>query len=349
MPRISVLLPAREAETFLEEAVQSILNQTFRDFELSALYAPSGDGTLAVLEKLARRDRRVKILETHGPNLAADLNEGLRVADGEFIARMDADDVSLPDRFARQTAEFQARPGLGLLGCSARYIDAAGRRGRRIAPPRGVNMERALYWGCPVIHSSVMMRRSVSARHGGYRPFFQQAEDYDLWLRLHGQTEMDNLPDVLLLYRLHGGNSIRRNAPAIRRYAFLAQAAWLSRRKTGRDPLDNPDEPGEPPDPASLPLSETESAGLYGRILAGSTHLLGDERDDPEGNLWWPWVKKIQDKKLRREVEFFCAMRAARFYGMGNPVRCLRHCLRALAAGPDLAAGHGLKLIFPDL
>ncbi|MDR2123640.1 MAG: glycosyltransferase, partial [Desulfovibrio sp.] len=268
MPRISVLLPAREAAAFLEEAVQSILNQTFSDFELLALYAPSGDGTSAVLEKLARRDRRIKILETHGPNLAADLNHGLRVADGEFIARMDADDVSLPERFARQTAGFQARPGLGMLGCSARYIDAAGRRGRRIALPRGAKTTDALYWGCPFIHSSVMLRRSLFERHGGYRPFFQQAEDYDLWLRLHGQTEMDNLPDILLLYRLHGGNSIRRKALEIRRYALPAQAAWLVRRKTGRDPLDGLP---EPPDPACLPLSEDELAGLYGRVLAGST------------------------------------------------------------------------------
>ncbi|MDR2668551.1 MAG: glycosyltransferase [Desulfovibrio sp.] len=342
MPRLSVLLPVRNAEAFLAEAVDSILRQSYRDFELLLLYSPSSDASRAVLESRARRDPRAVVLDVAGSNLAACLNEGLRAANGELIARMDADDIALPERFARQVAAFDARPALGVLGSAVRYINAAGRPGRILVHPRGADIERAFAWGCPFTHSAVMMRRAPLERCGGYRELFSHAEDYDLWLRIGEVTELDNLPEILLYYRLHGRNSVILKALETRRHAFFAQAAQLVRHKSGIDPLDGP---AALPSPESLPLSEDEFAGLRGRILAGAAHLIGDARDDPESAEWWPWPAKIADAGLRRETEFLCAVRAARFYGRDRPLRCLAHCLRAVVRNPARAARYGAAIV----
>jgi hypothetical protein len=342
VPRLSVLLPVRDAETFLAEAVDSILRQSYRDFELLLLYSPSSDASREVLETRVRRDRRAVVLNVSGPNLASCLNEGLRAANGELIARMDADDVALPDRFARQVAAFDVRPALGVLGGSARRIDASGRPGRILAQPRGGDIERAFAWGCPFTHPAVMMRRAPLERCGGYRDLFSYAEDYDLWLRIGEITELDNLPEILLHYRLHGRNSVILKALENRRFAFFAQAARIARRNTGRDPLDGLD---ALPAPESLPLSEEEHAGLRGRMLAGSAHLIGDARDDPESGEWWPRLAKITDKTLRGDVDFLCGVRSARFYGRNNLPRCMAHCLRAVVNNPARAARYGAASI----
>jgi hypothetical protein len=335
-------MPARDAEAFLADAVDSILRQSYRDFELLLLYTPSTDATREVLETCVRRDRRAVVLDVAGPNLASCLNEGLRAANGELIARMDADDVALPERFAHQIAAFDARPALGVLGSAARYINAAGRPGRILAHPRGADIERAFAWGCPFTHSAVMMRREPLERSGGYRELFSHAEDYDLWLRLGETTELDNLPEILLHYRLHGRNSVMVKAVETRRFAFFAQAARIARRKNGRDPLDGLD---SLPAAESLPLTGEEHAGLRGRILAGSAHRIGDARDDPESGEWWPWPAKITDAALRRDVAFFCAVRAARFYGRENPLRCMGHCLRAVVRSPMRAVRYGATIM----
>jgi glycosyltransferase involved in cell wall biosynthesis len=340
VPKISVLLPVRDAQPFLSEALQSIQNQSAGDFELLLLYSPSSDDSRAVLEAFAARDRRLALMDVAGKNLAACLNEGLRAARGEFIARMDADDAAHPDRFARQLAAFAARPDLGALGSAVRHIDAAGRKGRTVKQPRGNDIERALYWGCPFTHSSVMLRRAVLEQVGGYRELFPLAEDYDLWLRLHGRTQMDNLPETLIFYRLHAANSTRVKALETRRYAFFAQGAWLARRRGLSDPLEGLDCL-----PASLPLPEAVLDALYGRVLAGSAHLLGDARDDPEGDIWWPRLAAITDRALRGKCTALCLLRAARFYAASDRLRCLRHCLAALRASPSLFAAYGFRIL----
>lgn len=342
MPKISVLLPVRNAQPFLSEAIQSIQNQSFKDFEVLLLYSPSSDGSRAVLEDMARKDRRFVLMDVARGNLAGCLNEGLRVARGEFIARMDADDVAHLERFARQTAAFATRPELGLLGSAVRYIDAAGRKGRTIGQPHGNDIERAFYWGCPFTHSSVMMRRAVLEMCGGYRELFTQAEDYDLWLRLHNLTKMDNLPETLLYYRLHATNSIKVKALDGRRYAFFAQGAWLTRRQGLADPLENLT---ILPKPASLPLSKLEMDALYGRVLAGSAHLLGDTQDDPEGDIWWPRMMTITDNAERRKSTALYRLRCARFYARRDKVRCLRHGLAALRTSPGLVISYGFKIV----
>ncbi|MDR0827791.1 MAG: glycosyltransferase [Desulfovibrio sp.] len=342
MPKISVLLPVRNAQPFLSEAVQSIQKQSFREFELLLLYSPSSDDSRAVLEDMAGQDRRLVLMDVVGNNLAACLNEGLRAARGELVARMDADDVAHPERFARQTAAFAARPDLVLLGSDTRYIDAEGRKGRTVRQPRGKDIERAFYWGCPFRHPSVMMRRSALEQCGGYRPLFRQAEDYDLWLRLHVRGDIDNLPETLLYYRLHAANSIKTNSLEARRHAFFAQAAWLVRKNGGDDPLEGLK---ALPDPELLPLSGSEMDALYGRVLAGSAHLLGDTPDDPEGDVWWPHMTAITEAAERKKSMTLYHLRCAKFYAGRDRLRCLRHGLTALRTSPRQTAGYALTVL----
>jgi hypothetical protein len=190
-----------------------------------------------------------------------------------------------------------------------------------------------------------MLRREALELCGGYRELFTLAEDYDLWLRLHGRTEMDNIPETLLFYRLHATNSVKVKALDGRRYAFFAQAAWLARQQGLADPLENLDNLDCLPDPASLPLPEAALNALYGRVLAGSAHLIGDALDDPEGWLWWPRMAAMADKAERRQATALCRLRCARFYARRDRPRCLLHGLAALGTSPWLVLSYFFRIM----
>lgn len=218
-PTISVVLPVYNGEAYVREAVESILAQTFTDFELIIINDGSTDGSGAILRELAERDPRIVLVERANGGLVSALNEGIQRAQAELIARMDADDVAMPERFAQQHAQMEAEPELGVLGSFIRIMDETGRTIRVGDYP--VSMEEAARFmehGCPVAHPTVIMRREAVLRAGGYRPLFAHCEDYDLWLRI---SELGygiaNLPVVLLRYRMHGNNvsAIHREAQAV--------------------------------------------------------------------------------------------------------------------------------------
>jgi glycosyltransferase involved in cell wall biosynthesis len=211
-PRVSVILPVRDGEAHLEEAVRSILDQTFVDLELVVVDDGSVDGTARLLERLAAEDSRVQVYRLEPSGLVAALNFGIERARGAYVARMDADDISLPLRVERQVAELDARSDLGVLGTQVRYIDAAGRPIGVWNLPVGQELVRwTLFFGTPLAHPSVMMRRELLLRHA-YAADAVHAEDYDLWVRLAAETELDNVPEILFERRVHGGSVSDRNA-----------------------------------------------------------------------------------------------------------------------------------------
>jgi glycosyltransferase involved in cell wall biosynthesis len=211
-PRVSVILPVRDGEAHLEEAVRSILDQTFVDLELVVVDDGSVDGTARLLERLAAEDSRVQVYRIEPLGLVAALNFGIGRARGAYVARMDADDISLPLRVERQVAELDARSDLGVLGTQVRYIDAAGRPIGVWNLPVGQELVRwTLFFGTPLAHPSVMMRRELLLRHA-YAADAVHAEDYDLWVRLAAETELDNVPEILFERRVHGGSVSDRNA-----------------------------------------------------------------------------------------------------------------------------------------
>lgn len=240
-PSISVVMPVYNAETFVREAVESILTQTFTDFELIAVNDGSTDGSLMILKEIASRDQRIVLLDRPHQGIVAALNAGIECARGEFIARMDADDVAMPERFALQYRRMIAEPKLGVLGSFARIIDKTGKVMRILVyPVTPKETARYLEYASPVAHPTVMIRKEALTKVKGYRAVVSYAEDYDLWLRISEiGYSIANLPMPLLNYRMHGMNVsvIRRDAQIL-----SATAAIMSHRcrKAGlKDPLES--------------------------------------------------------------------------------------------------------------
>ncbi|HVF67307.1 MAG TPA: glycosyltransferase [Pyrinomonadaceae bacterium] len=204
-PRVSVLLPVYQGERYLREAVDSILNQTFNDFEFIIIDDASTDGSAEIIGSYG--DPRIRFVRNDANlGLTATLNAGLELARGEYVARMDQDDVSLPERLSRQVAFMDSRPELAASGTWAKEIDEGGNVTGERRMTVGEQMEYGYWWPCPIIHPSAFIRRSLL---GGirYEPDVGHAADYDLWLALKKNHALDNLPEFLILYRVHGGST----------------------------------------------------------------------------------------------------------------------------------------------
>ena len=239
-PAISVILPVYNAETYVREAVESILAQTFTDFECIIINDGSTDDSGAILRELAARDTRIVLIERPNGGLVSALNDGIESARAEFIARMDADDMAMPERFALQHARMVQEPELAVLGSFIRVMDKAGniiRLGEYSLTPKAVahQLEKE---GCPVAHPAVMMRRDAVLKAGGYRKAFCHAEDYDLWLRISDLGHaIANLPQPLLNYREHGANMSKVHWQAQGRGGILASLAHRVRKAGLPDPF----------------------------------------------------------------------------------------------------------------
>jgi len=202
-PSVSVVMPVRNAEAFLDESVRSILAQTHDDFELIALDDASSDGSYARLAAWAARDRRVRIASSPTPlGPVAASNAVAALARAPVLARMDADDRCAPDRLARQLTLLDARPDAVLVACMLEGIDA---QGRAIRPRDRWRLVRRSAFA-PFPHGSVMCRRSAFLAIGGYRQACVYWEDLDLYYRLSAVGRILVLPDALYQYRFHVGS-----------------------------------------------------------------------------------------------------------------------------------------------
>lgn len=215
-PLVSVVLPVCNGMPYIEEAVVSILGQTFADLELVVIDDGSNDGTFEYLSGLT--DRRVRLIR-HDANrgIVASLNEGLEAAKGRYIARMDGDDISRSDRIAVQVRYLQENPDVVLLGSAIRYI---GSKSRVLKPPATRDAIRAaMLFSAVLCHPAVMLDGEVVRRDGLRYPNVPCAEDYALFTSLIDRFEVRCLPDVLLQYRVHS-NSIGQSKNA-RQFASM--------------------------------------------------------------------------------------------------------------------------------
>jgi glycosyltransferase involved in cell wall biosynthesis len=207
MPLISVIIPVYNAARYVESALGSILQQSFGDFELVAVDDGSTDRTKSVLDQIAARDPRVRIISRPNTGIVGALNDALAAAQGEFIARMDADDIALPDRFAEQLAYLRAHPECVALGTDILYTDPDGAPLIRHRPALAHDTIVAQLYeanGGAIIHPTMMARRAVIEQIGRYRPETRNfLEDLDLYLRLSDVGKLANLPEVHLHYRQH--------------------------------------------------------------------------------------------------------------------------------------------------
>jgi glycosyltransferase involved in cell wall biosynthesis len=205
-PTVSVVLPIYNGESFLREALDSMLSQTLRDLELILVDDFSTDNSRRIAEDYTQRDPRIKIIDnTQGKGLVGALNSGLDAATGVYIARMDADDISLPERLEKQWAFLQAHPAVSLCGTSIRSMGAAPAVDIPYPPDHATICCRMLFVN-PIAHPTVLWHAETFRRFGlRYHPV-SYAEDFDLWQRCADRLRLANLPEVLLLYRISSGS-----------------------------------------------------------------------------------------------------------------------------------------------
>jgi glycosyltransferase involved in cell wall biosynthesis len=206
-PLISVIMPVHNGVPFVAEAVRSILEQSFGDFECVIIDDASTDESPEIVASFA--DPRVVLLRNERQlGITGTLNRGIAAARGRLLARMDADDVAHPDRFARQQEFLLALAGPGVVGSNVILIDRNGvETGSERHPASAGDIHRTILVHNPFAHGAVMLTRSLLDLHGVYDPAFLHNEDYDLWLRLEAAgTAMANLQEFLLRRRIHDRN-----------------------------------------------------------------------------------------------------------------------------------------------
>lgn len=204
----SVVMPCYNAERFLRDAIESVLSQSLRDFELIIIDDGSTDASASMVEEYRQRDRRVVFLSNdRNEGIVAALNKGLQAARGEFIARLDADDVALPGRLMKQYEFMKAHPDVIICGTALWMVDVSGRPlKKRSYALSDSAIRKQLLWKSPFAHPSVCIRRSVFTTHGlKYSSEFPHAEDFDLWLRAADLGKFANLEEPLTKYRLREG------------------------------------------------------------------------------------------------------------------------------------------------
>jgi glycosyltransferase involved in cell wall biosynthesis len=203
-PAVSVLMSVRNGAPWVRDAVESVLDQTVTDLELVVIDDGSTDATASLLATVG--DPRLRVERQPPTGLTPSLNRALALARAPLVARLDADDVALPERLACQRAFLDAHPDVGLLGTGAREVDASGREIGVVRPPEDdAAIRRAMIRRNPFVHSSVMMRRSALEEAGGYDERLAVAQDYDLWMRMSRVTRLANLAAPLVVRRLLPG------------------------------------------------------------------------------------------------------------------------------------------------
>lgn len=240
LPAVSVIMSVYNGARFLAPAIESVLGQTYRDFEFLIVDDGSTDGTATVLKDYAARDSRIRLVLRENRGLVASLNELVREARAPLLARMDADDLCLPTRLERQVSVMDARPEYGVIGTWTLDIDEFGER----YPLKGHDHPEthsgfldAIEKDRPLLcHPAVMMRRDVVLSVGGYHAAFRHCEDYDLWLRLCSVTKMGNLPERLLRYRHYPEQVSSRHVTEQQIGAATAKIAYRERCAGRPDP-----------------------------------------------------------------------------------------------------------------
>lgn len=228
LPNVSVILSVKNGEAYLGQALSSVFRQTFTDFELVVVDDGSTDRTPEILGSIS--DPRLTVITQSNVGLTVSLNRALARSRGDLIARMDADDVAHPERFAWQIAYLDAHPEVGLLGTACQEITPEGRVVTTVVPPANdAQIRRALIHRNPFIHSSIMARRGVIERAGRYDERLEVAQDYDLWLRMSRLTRMANLARPLVQRRLTPGRVSSRDTERLRAELRVKWRALRSR------------------------------------------------------------------------------------------------------------------------
>ena len=277
-PRVSIIMPAYNASDFIREAVDSILAQTFGDFEFIILNDGSTDDTRAIVESYD--DERIRLINKSNSGVASTLNEGLKLATGEFIWRHDADDISLPQKLERQIQFMDKHPEFDLCATQIAFMTERGKvawdkrqpktpwfKGE---PYREVFFEDFSPYS-PITHGTTLFRKALLQKTPEYREAFITSEDIDMWLRFLGHARLAVLSDCISLHRLSGSSATAVHGWKNHFYRELAKEFYLARQKGEQDELVKTGKIIEPLPPDTRPLAQ--SAPPVGKNLRGD--LLG--------------------------------------------------------------------------
>lgn len=335
-PRVTVLMPVRDAAPFLGAAIDSVLRQTWTDLALLVVDDGSRDASAAIAARYATADARVRVERGPGAGLASALNAGLARIDSELIARADADDVNTPERLARQIALLDARPEIGVCGTAIRILPGGT---RWVLPADSDALRATLLFGPPCYHPTVVVRREWLVRSGlRYATDAAHAEDYDLWERADRHTRFANLAAPLVRYRRHAGQVSATQAAAQTTATGAIQRRRL--RALGLEPTD-------------------EELALHATVAAGHAPL--DARRLAAARRWLERLRDVNRARAGYVEPAFSRVLAAYWYrtcaasiraGAASPAELARTTL--LEALPDrrrrlwrLRALHGVRRLVP--
>ena len=206
-PVVSVLMSCYNGEKWIGDAIESVLNQTFRDFEFIIIDDGSKDKSLEIMKDYSAKDSRIRIIEKENTGLPDSLNVGIKEAKGDWIARIDTDDLCEPQRLEKQFDLTTSDPELVLIGSAYHEIDEEGRVQKlQLYPENHPELKKNLLHKKRFFaHSSAFYKTEIVRKAGGYRPRIKKSEDYDLWLRLAETGKLACIPEPLIRFRIHPG------------------------------------------------------------------------------------------------------------------------------------------------
>jgi glycosyltransferase involved in cell wall biosynthesis len=233
--KISVLMPAYNAEKYISEAIESILNQTFKDFEFIVIDDCSTDGTGKIINRYAAEDPRIIFLRNESNlKISKTLNRGIDIARGKYIARMDADDWSYPDRLQKQFDFMEKNPEVGVSGGAVDICNEQMKiTGRRKYNLSDSDIRKKIFRYNPFAHSAIIIRKDVLQKSGLYDNDYNLAEDYELYFRIGRYAKFANLEDVLLKYRIFSGSSTGKSTKKMELATIKARNKHLSEYNMG--------------------------------------------------------------------------------------------------------------------
>ncbi|MHC4513796.1 MAG: glycosyltransferase family 2 protein, partial [Planctomycetota bacterium] len=244
--RVTILMPAHDEGRYIGEAIQSVLDQSFRAWQLWVLDDGSTDDTRQVADAYGARDARIAVfVNENNLGRTKTLNDAFSRVTTELVARHDADDRSTPQRLAKQVALLDRRPEVGLCSSFMRMMDASGRQLRVWPYPTGSDkLQKAMLQSNCICHGAVLFRAELFKRVGGYRELFHYAEDYDLWLRMMTHAQLEVIPEPLYEYRMHASaDSQSKNYEQHCEVELILALATERQTSSGADALDR--DPGE--------------------------------------------------------------------------------------------------------
>jgi hypothetical protein len=329
-PLVSVTMVVCDVDRYLAEAIESILAQTFRDFEFIIVDFGSTDSSKSIIFKYAAIDSRIRFCEIRHCGLAEARNAACSLAEGKYVAIMDADDVCLPERLAWQVDFMERHPGVGAVGGAVKWIDATGNSLATFRHPltdreiRSALLTYSVLW-----QPTVLMLREAFVRVGGYRGPFAPAEDYDLWLRISERFQLANLERTVLKYRIHPNQVSVRKVAQQSLSMTAAQLAASSRRDGLPDSLASVEEI-TPKSLAELGVSRAEQQSHLASYAMHWIRSLCMARE-------YSAALNVAHEILRSEVEHVERWQVANFWLVAARLRWKQHrfaeaCLSAARA-----------------